>query len=288
MMRNFCFILGRRSAAGLLIVFGALAFLVPAQAGDEVITPTQVIDLFNGKDLSNFYTWLVDHKFEDPHRVFTVVEQIDGAPAIRISGEHWGGIITKNAYSNYHLIVEYRWGLLGWAGRRKASRDSGILLHCQGPEGNSRKDFNGPWMASAECQIIEGGTGDMILVEGYTPEGGQIMCTVKATIRKTEKGNLWDPKGETATIAGGRVNWFDKDPDLRSYFGTRGRRDVENPAGLWNRLEVLCKGDTLTYILNGTVVNQAFDSNLTGGKILIQSEGAEIYLRRVELRPIPN
>ncbi|MEK7862502.1 MAG: hypothetical protein AAB295_04475, partial [Chloroflexota bacterium] len=41
---------------------------------------------FNGKDLTNFYTWLVDHKHQDPDRVFTVVDQIDGAPAIRSSG----------------------------------------------------------------------------------------------------------------------------------------------------------------------------------------------------------
>ncbi|HLV02786.1 MAG TPA: DUF1080 domain-containing protein [Acidobacteriota bacterium] len=264
----------------------SLGVLHPVEGSDNAITPTRVIDLFNGKDLSNFYTWLVDYKFEDPHRVFTVVEQIDGAPAIRISGEHWGGIITREAYRDYHLIVEFRWGLLSWGSRKNRPRDSGILLHSQGPEGNSSKDYNGPWMASIECQMIEGGTGDMILVEGYLEDGEYLVPIVKSTIRETERGNLWDPEGKVATIDGARVNWFGKDPNLRNEFGTRGRNDVENPAGMWNRLEVIADGDTLTYTLNGTVINKAFDANLTSGKILIQSEGAELYLRRVELRPL--
>jgi hypothetical protein len=38
--------------------------------------------------------------------------------------------------------------------------------------------------------------------------------------------------------------------------------------------------------VNGTVVNQGSGSSLQGGKILIQSEGAEIYFRRIELQPV--
>ena len=99
-----------------------------------------------------------DHQ-EDPSRVFTVVDQIDGQPAIRVSGEGFGGFITRDPYRDYHLIVEFRWGLTTWGIRQNATRDSGVLLHCQGPEGNSRADFNGPWMHSVEAQIIEGGLG---------------------------------------------------------------------------------------------------------------------------------
>ena len=45
------------------------------------------------------------HGRNDPDRVFTVVDQIDGAPAIRISGQHWGGIVTRESYTNYRLVV---------------------------------------------------------------------------------------------------------------------------------------------------------------------------------------
>lgn len=257
------------------------------RAADDVITPTEKIQLFNGKDLSNFYTWLVDRKFEDPDRVFTVVDQIDGAPAIRISGERWGGIITRNRYTNYHLVAEFRWGLTTWGERKNSARDSGVLLHCQGPEGNYRPDFNGPWMHSVEYQIIEGGTGDIILVRGYTPEGKQLAPQVTATARRGEdKQYYWNPQGELRTFDGGRINWFGRDPHWNGTLGFRGSRDAEEPLGQWNRLEATCERDSLTYLLNGKVVNKATNSSLTEGKLLFQSEGAEIYFRRIELRPL--
>jgi len=34
------------------------------------------------------------------------------------------------------------------------------------------------------------------------------------------------------------------------------------------------------------VVNEGYRSSLTGGKILIQSEGAEIFFRRIDLEPL--
>ena len=37
--------------------------------------------------------------------------------------------------------------------------------------------------------------------------------------------------------------------------GFRGKNDVEKPAGEWNRMEVICDGDTITNIVNGYVVN---------------------------------
>ena len=88
----------------------ALLLLVgPARpAASQAITPDRTIPLFNGTNLDHFYTWLVDTAREDPHRVFSVVDQVDGAPAIRISGQHWGGLITKRAYRDYHLVLEFR------------------------------------------------------------------------------------------------------------------------------------------------------------------------------------
>ena len=58
----------------------------PAATSDAPITPKETIVLFDGKtkkDLSMFYTWLRNHGRNDPDKVFTVVDQIDGAPAIR-------------------------------------------------------------------------------------------------------------------------------------------------------------------------------------------------------------
>jgi len=42
----------------------------------------------------------------------------------------------------------------------------------------------------------------------------------------------------------------------------------------------------VTYFLNGVKVNEARDSVFTWGRLLFQSEGAEIYFRRIELHPL--
>lgn len=256
---------------------------------EVVIIPTETIELFNGEDLSGFYTWLVDHEFEDPDNVFSVVDNIDGAPAIRISGEHWGGIITEESYSNYHLIAEFRWGSVTYGDRKDKTLDSGILLHAQGPEGNYQADFNGPWMHSVEYQFIEGGTGDVILVGGFMEDGEQrIAPQLTATVSQDYNGQyVWDPDGEAREFEGGRINWYGRDPEWRDEIGFRGMQDVEKPVGEWNRIEAIADGDTFVYFLNGKIVNKGFDSSLTEGQLLFQSEGAELYIRRIELRPLP-
>lgn len=248
----------------------------------------EAVELFNGKDLTNFYTWLVDFKYEDPEKVFSVVDQVDGAPAIRVSGQRYGAFITKEEFSNYHLVAEFRWGLLTWGGRKNATKDSGILLHCQGPDGNTAKDFNGPWMQSIECQIIQGGTGDFILVGGFDEDGNQHVPKLTAAARKEGSQTIYDPKGEPVTLQGGRFNWFGRDPEWKDVLGFRGKYDVESPEGEWTKLEVICDGDKMTNIVNGTVVNVGTNSSVTKGKIIFQSEGAEIFFRKIELKPLRN
>lgn len=254
---------------------------------ETVVTPQETIALFEGGGLDAFDTWLVDHHGEDPQRVFSVVDQVDGAPALRISGETWGGLATRRSYRDYHLVVEFRWGLITWGRRRRAARDSGVLVHCQGPYGNTGEDFNGPWMRSVEAQIIEGGVGDIILVAGYDLEGNRIVPRITARVRRDRDGEaVYDPEGVPETFEGGRINWFGRDEDWEDRIGFRGERDLESPYGEWTRLEVIADGDRITHIVNGTVVNRGVDSSLTEGRIMIQSEGAEIYFRRIELRPL--
>jgi hypothetical protein len=266
----------------LAILLASLATLGASE--DKAITPTETISLFNGKDLSNFYTWLTDFKHEDPNRVFTVVDQVDGAPAIRSSGQNWGGIVTKERYQNYHLIVEFRWGTVTWGNRKNRTKDSGILLHCQGPDGNAAADFNSPWMHSVEFQIIEGGTGDIILVNGFTKEGQRMLPRLTATVSGEKR--IWDPNGTPKEFEGGRINWYGRDPEWKDVLGFRGRQDVEKPDGQWNKLDAIVDGDSLVYLVNGVVVNKATRSSLKAGKLLFQSEGAEIFFRRIELQPL--
>ena len=253
-----------------------------------VITPQETITLFNGKDLSGFYTWLEGGLgYEDPNRVFSVVDNIGGTPAIRVSGEDWGGFVTEEAYSDYHLIVEFRWGNITYGDRMYKAIDSGILLHAEGQDGNTERAFDGPWMHSIEYQLIEGGTGDVILVGGYNGSGEFITPAMKAAVNKDYNGQFfWSEGGEVREFESGRINWYGRDPDWKDVLGFRGIQDVEKPVGEWNRAEIIADGSTFVYILNGVVVNRGFDAGLSKGKIMFQSEGAEIFFRRVELKPL--
>jgi hypothetical protein len=267
----------------LLVPLASSAGSVPEAA----IRPDRTIHLFDGKSLAPFYTWLVDDRREDPLRVFSVVDQVEGAPAIRISGERWGGLVTRETYRDYRLVVEFRWGLATWGERRNAARDSGILIHGQGPDGNTGADFNGPWMRSVEAQVIEGGVGDIILVGGLEGRGPRLTPHLTVRAGKDRHGEpVFDPTGEAREFASDRINWFGRDPDWEDRLGFRGKEDVESPYGQWTRLEVIADGDRITNVVNGKVVNEGTRSSLTEGRILLQSEGAEIYFRRVDLEPL--
>jgi hypothetical protein len=272
----------------VVVVLVLFVLAIPAAAAAQVaIRPDTVVHLFDGKSLDAFYTWVVDSHRDDPLRVFTVVDQVDGAPAIRISGEKWGGLITRESYRDYHLIVEFRWGLLTWGRRRNAARDSGVLVHGQGADGNTGRDFNGPWMRSIEAQIIEGGVGDMILVAGFEADGTKVTPRISARAGKDRDGEpVFDPNGEIREFASDRINWYGRDVDWQDRLGFRGKADVEDPYGGWTRLEVIAQGDRITYVVNRKVVNEGLRSSLTEGKILIQSEGAEIFFRRIDLEPL--
>jgi hypothetical protein len=272
-----------RTISPILGLFSSLSLLCwgPASRAQEI--PTFARDLpsiktgepifqFNGKDLSGFYTYLHDHKYEDPGKVFAVHDGM-----IQITGEELGGLTTKDEFHDYHLIAEWKWGERTWGARKTKTRDSGILLHCVGPDGAA----GGHWMESHECQVIEGGCGDFIMVRGR--ERPSLTCETRAG---TGRQLYFEKGGKPVTLNSGRFNWWGRDPAWKDVLGFRGALDVEKPAGEWNRMEVICDGDSITNIVNGYVVNIGTKSSLTKGKIILQSELAEIFFRKFEIRPL--
>ena len=245
----------------------------------QPVTPKDgVIKLLDGNDLGQFYVFMRDTKYEDPRRVFTVADGV-----LHVSGDGVGGICTKREYRDYHMICEFKWGERTWGNRKSAARDSGVLVHGTGPDGA----FGGIWMTSIEAQIIEGGTGDFIVVHGKDADGKQIPLSLTANVVKDRDGeSVWDPDGRPRTFTRGRVNWFGRDPDWKDQLGFRGKRDVEKPVGQWNRMDVICQGDRVAIKLNGVLVNSAYGVNPTAGKLTIQTELAEIFVRRWELWPL--
>ncbi|BBO24748.1 conserved hypothetical protein [Candidatus Nitrosymbiomonas proteolyticus] len=59
--------------------------------------------------------------------------------------------------------------------------------------------------------------------------------------------------------------------------------DSEKPLGEWNQMVVECLDDAIKVWVNGTLVNHGVKSSVRKGKIALQSEGAEIEFRKVEL-----
>jgi hypothetical protein len=246
---------------------------------DAISPVTEPIALFNGKNLDGFYTWIRGLDYADPNHVFTVKDGM-----INVSGEGYGGLITRQNYRDYHLVVEFKWGDRTWGDRKDRARDGGILFHCHGADGG----YGNTWMASIESQIIEGGVGDLLVLTGKDPvTGKELPTSVVAETAKDRDGEMiWKKGGEKSTVTGGRVNWWGRDVDWDDKIGFRGREDVDSPLGEWTRMDVICDGDHLTYLVNGIVVNEAFQASPSFGKILLQTEQAEMWVRRYELYPI--
>jgi hypothetical protein len=285
-----------RSATTCRVVFAFSVFAAawaacPLLAAEPPpITPTKPIVFYNGKDvndLSRFYRWLGPlGRDNDPHRVFTIVDQIDGAPAIRVSGEDWGGLETPDAYANYKLQLEFRWGNVTWGSRKDRARNAGILLHCVGEDGNYKQDFQGHWVSSIEYEILEGRMGDIILVGGFQRGTSEKIMPRLTMTQSVER--IWDPNGKPKdfTSGMGHLHWQNWDPAWKDEFGFRGQRDVDKPVGQWNLVEIIAEGDRLDYFLNGVKIMAATKVWPSHGRLLFQSEGAEIFFRRIELLPL--
>jgi hypothetical protein len=267
-------------ASALAVGFGA------ASAGEGASTGAWT-SLFNGKDLSGWETYLAALPGEsrplgrdrDPLKVFQVVE-IDGEPAIRISGEVLGGLATLAAYENYHLQLEFKWGERRFAPRADLPRDSGLLYH-----GSGGYNPDTGWMESLELGILEGGeTGDFWSVPGE--HGARVVVDVEGDEIPPEKRRYGDQpirhRRGGKTFAGTRSGILNSD-------------DNEKPRGQWNTLDLACVGQRSLHLVNGTL-NMALsgarrrvdgaEEPLTRGRLQLQSEGAEVFFRRLRLRPI--
>ena len=230
--------------------------------------------LFNGKDLTGWGTYLVpsvaatDQQViglnKDPHGVFTVENGM-----LRISGQDWGGVFTNESFSNYHLRFQVRFGNKKWAPRENVVPDGGLLFHCSMPY-----DFGSKcWMRSIELQIQESDIGDYHNVGAGEPR--------IPTIKSTDDGVVVDQYSPGAPFKVTKSRVF------RS-------GNFESAPNDWTTGELIAVGPDAVFIVNGFVVNRMYNifradlqKPTTSGQLQFQSEGAEHYLRNIELRPVP-
>ncbi|HEX9600182.1 MAG TPA: DUF1080 domain-containing protein [Mariniflexile sp.] len=283
-MKHLKIIWNWTAMVGFSLLTCFLAACVATHSGKDTASK----DLFNGKDLNGWYTYqkspeatsivkglkMKAGKYvepiglnKDPLDVFTVVLE-DGQPAIRISGETFGILVTDEEYENYHLSLEFKWGNKKFPPREDKKRDSGVLYHSIGKEGA----WGGVWMKSIECQVQEGDVGDLICVDSTAVQ-----------VRVFEKGRKYEPTGELKVFYRGGSDYCDKSADF------------EKEHGEWNLLELYVYERESIHIVNGEEnmhlynIGQIVDGKiepLTKGKIQLQSEGAEIFYRNIRIEPI--
>ena len=264
---------------GIAVAGAAVVPAAAAEISGQSRADSGGIQLFNGKDLSGLYTHLNGPGYNDPNKVFTVHDGL-----LHVSGETYGGIYTQEEYENYRLVVEWKWGE---EMHQPGARDSGLLLHGTGEDGG----FRGDWIESIEFQIYEGAVGDFILLNSSVG----VSVTVEGEMRDDGLFHYvpGKPAQERAMMRNGEptnityiIPHLNRDPNWRSELGFQGEGDAEKPTGEWNTLEAICDGDTITNIVNGREVNKATNVYPRRGKIGLQSEGAELFYRRLELFPL--
>ncbi len=266
-----------------------LAALLPALwgAAAESAPEGQSERLFNGKDLTGFSTYLGAPtpdaqpygKDNDPEKVFTVQDGM-----IHVTGKVYGGLVTRKDFADYRLRVEYQWGEKTWPPRQDKARTSAVQVHCTGPD----RAGNSPWMEGLACVLQEGGTGTLVPVRGKAPPSLTATAVQKPSGQGKERRQefYYLPSAPPQPVAG-PVYWFGRDPDWKDVKGYRDQKPVEARLGEWNRLECVCAGAKVTVVLNGVTVNACSGVHPAKGKILIRSEGAEVFFRKLDLEPLP-
>jgi hypothetical protein len=127
---------------------------------------------------------------------------------------------------------------------------------------------NKVWPQSIEFQITEGGAGDFWM---------------------TDTASLTGRDGQRVEALAGsavKLDHFGKGPP-QNLIGFRNRAgDLERPHGKWNVLELVMDGDDIKQYVDGKLANEGKNPFPAEGKILFQSEGAEVFFRNITLYPL--
>jgi hypothetical protein len=267
-----------------------LSLLVAAGTASRADDKDGFKPLFNGRDWSGWYIISgrgSQNKLQE-HKWFTIhdgmVHMYQNAP--EGSSQPFGYFCTEKEFSNYHLRFQYKWGTKKFAPKLDANRDAGLLFHAHGKDG--------VWPDSVECQIQETDTGDIFTVrtrvETYAdPKTTNVVVNV-VTNQQTKvvsTNHNFRPRFLAKEEGGVKVVQGDESGVKRVHRGSN--REVDG----WNTVEVIARGDSAVYVINGHTNNLVTKMEhkvgdkwepLTKGKILLQQEGAEVFYRNIEIK----
>lgn len=231
------------------------------------------IQLFNGKDLSNWNVKITGHPIGENYKnTFRVV---DGG-VMQVNYDEYGGVFNnsfghifyKNEFSQYKLRLEYRFtgeqlkDMAAWA-----KRNSGVMIHCQKPESmNVEQKFP----ISIEVQLL---------------------------------GGLDDGERPTANVCTPGTHIYLKD-DLEKKHCIKSASKTYN-GDQWVQLDIVVKKDIIIHKINGEVVMEYYKPQIGGkvdfdedywkgkegqplnkGYISLQSESHPVEFRNIELLEI--
>jgi Domain of Unknown Function (DUF1080) len=183
-----------------------------------------------------------------------------------------GYIATEEEYGDYHLRMQYRWGKKKFKPRYNMKRDAGLYYHLIGKDAI--------WPRALQFQVQQTDVGDLAAQYGLQLDSWINPAT------SGEKVHTFRPaeEGGQPTVLGGKDIGYQK--------RLPGDFEVEG----WNTGEVIARGDSITHILNGHVVNRGEKVRLvdpadpkstrpiTRGRIALELEAAEMDFRNVEIR----
>lgn len=262
------------AAACLYVALAVLAFQSPtptakAQKAQNDPDKKDWVQLFNGKDLKDWKVKIRGYALGDNYgntfRVENGVMKV-GYEKYDKFNERFGHMFYKQKFSHYIIAAEYRFvGDQATGGPNWATRNSGIMLHCQSPE-SMGKDQDFP--ISIEAQLLGG------LGKGARTTAN--LCTPGTNVEMD--GKLFTPH-----CINSKSKTYDGDQ--------------------WVRVEILVDGDKqIKHMVNGETVltyekPQVGGGNVSGhdpavkkdgmllseGYISLQSESHPVEFRKVEL-----
>lgn len=219
--------------------------LISTSLAQDTATKLAVTPLFNGKDLTGWHADIpAADKDENLEPSFIAREGM-----LVSLGKPRGHLITDKSYSDYKLVVEYRFP--GKPG------NCGVLVHTSTP-----RVLYDMFPSSIEVQMNSGHAGDFWCI-------GE---------------NIEVPEMEKRRPRGKDQQWGGKKGDARRILNLTD--DSEKPVGEWNTMVIECKGKEVKVHVNGDLVNHGSNCTVDRGQIAIQAEGAEVEFRKLELAPL--
>lgn len=185
----------------------------------------------------------------------------------------FGSLMTERKFSRFHLKLETSWGARKFKPRQDTIRDAGLLFHVA----DSPRTVFGDWPESMECQIQEGDVGDIMFLG--------------------TRGITWlNPDPAHAPEGQGDPGMLPEDGGVPVITGQNtyvGRFPVADKPEGWNTVETIVQADeSAVFKINGVIrsryasVRDAEGKPLTGGRIGVQLEGAEVNYRNILVREL--